>query len=116
MLAFLLIPGRPPHGIGKIYDLVILAAYLMNLATICDEMGQVRNNFLGLKGAPYTIGEYILQKVLDTSPITTTGFCCHKISLAKVGYSRDMCPKQPKKVSHYVKILEKNCLKIKFFK
>ena len=62
------------------------------------------------------IGEYILQKVLDTSPITTTGFCCHKISLAKVGYSRDMCPKQPKKVSHYVKILEKNCLKIKFFK
>ena len=63
-----------------------------------------------------TIGEYILQKVLDTSPITTTGFCCHKISLAKVGYSKDMCPKQPKKVSHYVKILEKNCLKIKFFK
>ena len=63
-----------------------------------------------------TIGEYILQKVLDISPITTTGFCCHKISLAKVGYSKDMCPKQPKKVSHYVKILEKNCLKIKFFK
>ena len=67
-------------------------------------------------GSNDTIGEYILQKVLDTSPITTTGFCCHKISLAKVGYSRDMCPKQPKKVSHYVKILEKNCLKIKFFK
>ena len=64
----------------------------------------------------FTIGEYILQKVLDTSPITTAGFCCHKISLAKVGNSRDMCPKQPKKVSHYVKILEKNCLKIKFFK
>ena len=43
------------HGIGKIYDLVILAAYLMNLATICDEMGQVRNNFLGLKSAPYMV-------------------------------------------------------------
>ena len=40
--------------VGKIYDQVISAAYLIYLAIICDNMRQDKN-VLGLKGSPYMV-------------------------------------------------------------
>ena len=52
------------------------------------------------RGSRSPLGTIILrkmQKVLDKSPITYKGLRCHKFCLTTIEYSRDMCPKSPKK-------------------
>ena len=49
-----------------------------------------------------------LQKVLDKGLITAKGSRCHRNFLMTIGYSRNICPKSPKNVSHCMKYLEKN--------
>ena len=49
-----------------------------------------------------------MQKVLDKSPITYKGLRCHKFCLTTIEYSRDMCPKSPKKCQSLHKISREN--------
>ena len=71
------------------------------------ETGSFNWNWNVMDGNWNTVVLRNLQKVLDKGPITAKGLRCHRNSLAIVGYSRDMCPKSPKNVSHCIKYLEK---------
>ena len=71
--------------------------------------------FLACGNVSATVVLRNLQKVLVNGPITAKGLRYHRNSLATIGYSRDMCPKSPKIVSHCIEYLEKTLKICEFF-